>query len=347
MRAVVVTPGVPDSAALVELPEPQRTEGEVLVRGRAVGICGTDAEIIAGEYGAAPPGEAQLILGHESLGEVLEAPPGSGFAAGDLVAGIVRWPDPVPCPNCAAGEWDMCRNGRFTEHGIKERHGFLAERWQLPPDRLVRVDRALGELGVLLEPTSIVAKAWDHVERIAARSRWRARKVLVTGAGPIGLLAALLGLQRGLDVHVLDHNEDGPKPGLVRDLGAAYHTSDVEHAGRDADVVMECTAAPALLFEAMHAPRPNGIVCLLGVSPEGRCASVDAGALNRALVLDNNVVFGSVNANRAHWDAAAEALGRADRSWLARVVTRTVPLDRWREALRREEGDVKVVVSLG
>jgi threonine dehydrogenase-like Zn-dependent dehydrogenase len=347
MRALVVTPGVQGSAALAEVPEPPPSEGEVLVRGRLGGICGTDAEIVAGEYGAAPPGAARLVLGHESLGEVVEAPAGSGLAPGDLVAAIVRWPDPVPCGNCAAGEWDMCRNGRFTEHGIRGRDGFFRERWRLPPERLVRVDRALGDAGVLLEPASVVAKAWEHVERIASRARWRARKVLVTGAGPIGLLAALLGVQRGLDVHVLDRNAGGPKPRLVRALGATYHSTGVAAAGEGADVVLECTAAPALLFEAMEAPRPNGIVCLLGVSPTGRCATVDAGALNRALVLENNVVFGSVNANRRHWEAAAAALGAADRAWLAAMISRRVPLERFREALEKREDDVKVALDLG
>lgn len=345
MRAVAVTPGRAGSAELVDVPEPAAAEGAVLVRTRAVGICGTDHEIVSGAYGAAPDGEARLVLGHESLGEVLEAPAGSGIRPGDLVAGIVRWPDPVPCGNCAVGEWDMCRNGRYTEHGIQRRHGFLRERWRLPPDRLVAVDAALGDLGVLLEPASVVAKAWDHVERIAARARWRARKALVTGAGPIGLLAALLGVQRGLEVHVLDRGEEGPKPRLVAALGATYHASGVEAAGRDADVVLECTGAPALLFEAMQVPRPNGIVCLLGVSPTGRCASVDAGELSRALVLENSVVFGSVNANRAHWEAAAAALARADRGWLVGLVTRRVPIARWREALEREAGDVKVAVT--
>jgi threonine dehydrogenase-like Zn-dependent dehydrogenase len=346
MRALVVTPGAKGSAALVDLPQPAAGEGEVLVRARAVGICGTDAEILSGDYGAPPPGEERLVLGHESLGEVVEAPAGSGLAPGDLVAGIVRWPDPAPCGNCAIGEWDMCSNGRFTEHGIKERHGFLRERWRLPRDRLVKVDRALGDAGVLLEPASVVAKAWEHVERIgAARARWRPRKVLVTGAGPIGLLAALLAVQRGLEVHVLDRGEDGPKPRLVRALGATHHGSGVGDSADDADVVLECTGAPELLFEAMQVPRPNGIVCLLGVSSAGRCATVDAGALNRALVLENNVVFGSVNANRAHWEAAAAALARADRAWLQALLSRRVPLERWTEALRREDDDVKVVVT--
>ena len=128
MKALTVRPGMPDSARVDDVPEPAAAAGSVLVEALAVGVCGTDLEIVSGKYGWAPPGQERLILGHESLGRVVEAPAGSGFAPGDLVAGIVRLPDPVPCPNCAVGEWDMCRNGRYTEHGIKEVDGFCAER---------------------------------------------------------------------------------------------------------------------------------------------------------------------------------------------------------------------------
>ena len=128
MRGLIVEAGKADSARLVDdLPEPDPAEGSVLVDGLALGICGTDREIATGQYGWAPPGEDRLILGHESLGRVREAAPGSGFTPGDLVVGIVRRPDPVPCPNCAAGEFDMCRNGQYTEHGIKGLHGFARE----------------------------------------------------------------------------------------------------------------------------------------------------------------------------------------------------------------------------
>src|SRR5436190_7083460 len=164
MRAVTITPGSRASLRLEELPEPSRAEGEVLVRTLAVGICGTDRELIEGVYGEPPAGQSRLVLGHESLGRVLEAPAGAGLAPGDLVVGIVRHPDPVPCPNCAVGEWDMCRNGQYTERGIKERDGFCRERYRLEPGFAVRVEPSLGDLGVLLEPTSIVAKAWEHVE---------------------------------------------------------------------------------------------------------------------------------------------------------------------------------------
>ena len=194
MRAITVHPGKINSARLDEVAEPAPAEGAILARTLALGVCGTDRDIVAGAFGEAPPGEERLILGHESLGEVLEAPPDSGLMAGDNVVGIVRRPDPVPCPACAAGEWDMCRNGRYTERGIKERHGYGAEFFRIEPEFAVKVERSLGVLGVLMEPLSIVAKAWDHVERVGQRSRsWQPRVLLVTGAGPIGLLAALMG----------------------------------------------------------------------------------------------------------------------------------------------------------
>src|SRR5690348_8201789 len=218
MRALTVEPGVPNSIELADMPPPPASDGDVLVRALALGICGTDREIIAGDYGAPPPGERRLILGHESLGRVEEAPQGSGFARGDLVVGIVRRPDPLPCANCAVGEWDMCRNGLYTERGIKQRDGYCSERYRIHPPFAVRLPPHLERTGVLLEPASVVAKAWEHIERIGRRAAWQPRRVLVTGAGPIGLLAGLLGVQRGLEVHVLDLVTEGPKPALVRDL---------------------------------------------------------------------------------------------------------------------------------
>ena len=182
MRAITVTPGVANTARLDDVPPPPPGDGAILVRTLALGVCATDREIIAGEYGAAPPGEPRLVLGHESLGCVEEAPAQSGFAAGDLVVGIVRRPDPVPCRACAAGEWDMCLNGLYVERGIKERHGFGAERFRIEPDFAIRVDPALGILGVLVEPTSIVAKAWDHTERIGRRSGVWAPKIASTAS---------------------------------------------------------------------------------------------------------------------------------------------------------------------
>ena len=287
------------------------TDGSVLVRTVALGVCGTDREIISGEYGAAPPGETRLILGHELLGRVESAPSASGFSPGDLVVGIVRRPDPVPCCACAAGEWDMCRNGLYTERGIKERHGYGADRFRIEPEFAVRIDPALGLLGVLLEPTSILAKAWDHVERIGCRSKsWRPRSLLVTGAGPIGLLAALMGAERKLEVHVFDRHWSGRKPELIDALGGKRYLSlDAALEGSHPDVVMECTGAEAVIarFARPHCAGRHRL-------PAGRFGArshevdVDIGAINRTMVLDNDVVFGSVNANRDHYQRAVRAL---------------------------------------
>lgn len=347
MRALTVEPGRANSARVEEVAEPRREDGAVLVRTMAVGICGTDAEILAGDYGWAPPGRRRLVIGHESIGKVEEAPDGSGFAVGDLVVGIVRRPDPLPCRYCGAGEWDMCSNGGYTERGIKEIDGYCSEYFRIEPEFAVRVDPALGHLGVLLEPASIVAKAWDHTERIGSRSRaWEPRTLLVTGAGPIGLLAALIGAQRGLDVHVLDRATDGPKPGLVRDLGATYHAGELPDPESLAPaIVMECTGAAPVILDAISRTAPSGITCLAGISSGEHRIGVDMDALNRTMVLENDVVFGSVNANRDHYESAAQVLARADPEWLSRLISRRVALAAWEDALERRPDDVKVVLD--
>ena len=175
MRAITVLPGVACSARLEEVPEPAECDGPVLVRTLALGVCGTDREILNGSYGFAPPGQQRLVLGHESLGLVEAAPDGCGLVPGDLVVGVVRRPDPEPCVACAAGEWDMCRNGRYTERGIKQLDGFCAERWRSDPGFTVRVDPRLGLPAILLEPASVLAKAWEHIERIGTRAPRLAR----------------------------------------------------------------------------------------------------------------------------------------------------------------------------
>lgn len=347
MRALSVRPGQPNSIQRDDVPLPPAADGSVLVRALALGICGTDREIISGKYGWAPPGHDRLILGHESLGCVEEAPAGSGFAAGDLVVGIVRRPDPVPCPACAVGEWDMCRNGQYTERGIKERNGYGSEFWRIEAPFLVKLDPALGRLGVLLEPASVVVKCWEQVLRIGRRTAsWQPRVVLVTGAGPIGLLAAMIGRQYGFETHVFDRNKDGPKPDMVRAIGAVSHSGSIGDLGDLApDIVIECTGAVPVVLDAVSRAAPSGIVCLAGVSAGGRPVEFDAGLFNRNMVLHNGVVFGSVNANRRHYKAAAEALAKADREWLDGLISRRVPLARWREAFEKRDDDIKVVLE--
>jgi glucose 1-dehydrogenase len=347
MRALTVAPNVANSARVDEVAEPPLSDGAVLVRTLALGVCGTDREIVSGVYGWAPPGEKRLVIGHESLGRVQEAPAGSGFAAGDLVAGIVRRPDPVPCPACAVGEWDMCRNGRYTERGIKERNGFGSDYFRIEPEFLIKLPPSLGDEGVLIEPTSVVAKAWDHTERIGRRSRaWKPKTLLVTGAGPIGLLAAMIGAQRGFDVHVLDNRESREKRLIVRELGGTFHLGSLADLDDlKPDILMECTGAPVVVRDVLGRTSSGGIVCLVGVSAPGHAFNLDVGSLNRTMVLDNDAVFGSVNANRKHYEDAVAALQSANKAWLARLITRRVPAEQWTQALEPEPDDIKVVVD--
>ncbi len=339
MRAMTVIPGQPGSAELTDLPEPEPKDGELLVEPLYLGVCGTDREIVEGGHGEPPPGHERLVLGHELLGRVKDT--------GQLVAGIVRRPDPVPCACCAQGEWDMCRNGQYTERGIKALDGYGAELVTLEEDFAVPIPDELGTLGVLTEPASVLAKAWEQIDRISTRACSDHRRALVIGAGPIGLLGALMGAQRGLELHVLDRATEGAKPEAVHALGGRYHAGDVNELAEEIepDIVVECTGVAELVAGAMQHTAPGAIVCLTGVA-SSRTLSVDIGALNNELVLENDVVFGSVNANRRHFEAAVKSLTDADPDWLRRLITRTVPLERWPEALEKGEDDIKVVVEI-
>jgi threonine dehydrogenase-like Zn-dependent dehydrogenase len=345
MKAITIEPMKAGSARFEEVPEPDARNGSVLVEAIAVGVCGTDAEIAQGKYGWAPEGKSRLVLGHESLGRVLEPDPAGALRKGDLIVGIVRRPDPVPCSNCAVGEWDMCRNGRYTERGIKQIDGYMSERWRIEPEYAMKVDPSLGLLGVLLEPTTVVAKALEQVVAVGQRALWEPRTVLVTGAGPIGLLAALILSNHGLEVHVLDRAESGPKPELVRDLGATYHTGSVSGIGFEPDVIVECTGVGQVIGDSIRAIGPGGILCLTGVGTGGSTIGPAISDVAAAAVLKNNVIVGSVNANKRHWYRAAQALARADRAWLARLITRRERPESFAAALERKPEDIKVVLQ--
>ena len=345
MKAITVEPLKRGSARLETVPDPDPRDGSVLVEAVAVGVCGTDVEIVEGKYGWAPPGKSRLVLGHESLGRVIDPGMTGSLKRGDLVAGIVRRPDPVPCSNCAVGEWDMCRNGQYTERGIKQIDGFMSERWRIEPEYAIKVDASLGLLGVLLEPATVVTKAWEQVHAIGNRAYWQPRTVLVTGAGPIGLLAALLGRQQGLDVHVLDRVQSGPKPDLVRDLGATYHSSTLMDLPLEPDVIVECTGVGQVIVDAIRKVAPGGVVCLTGVGSGGRTRGLAAADIATEIVLQNNVVVGSVNANKRHWYLASQELARADRTWLERLIPRRERPEAFAHALERQPNDIKVIIQ--
>ena len=344
MKAIAVEPKKPGTARYEDFPEPDVNEGSVLVEAIAVGVCGTDVEIVEGKYGWAPPGKTRLVLGHESLGRVIDPGRSKSLKEGDLVVGIVRRPDPVPCPNCAVGEWDMCTNGQYTERGIKEIHGFMSERWRTEPEYAIKVDPSLGILGVLLEPMTVITKALEQVQMVGQRTYWEPKTALVTGAGPIGLLAALRLCARDLEVHVLDRIDSGPKPELVRDLGATFHTGSVLDLGFNPDVIVECTGVGSVIADSIQQLGSGGIICLTGIGAGGATGRVVADMASAA-VLKNNVIVGSVNANKRHWYRAGENLAHSDPAWLSRLITRREKPENFKHALEREPDDVKVIIQ--
>ena len=262
MRALTIVPKQTGSLDVTEVPDPTPGEGELLVDGIAVGVCGTDKEIAGGGYGWAPPGRQRLVIGHESFGRVRTAPAGSAFAAGDLVAGVVRRPDPVPCGACAHGEFDMCRNGRYTERGIKQLDGYASEQWTVEADYAVKLDERLVDVGMLMEPTTVVAKAWEQVDRIGERSWFQPERCWSPGGPdwPAGRPDRRAARPRGARP---GPGHRGPEAALVHALGATSTTSDIDAimARVRPDVVIEATGSPDMVFGAMRGPPPTGSPC--------------------------------------------------------------------------------------
>ena len=347
MKAMSVIPGRPGSELIAELPDPPPAEGSVLVRGLLAGICGTDAEILRG--GGQPPRRA--AAGHRAR------IPRPGPAGPRGRAGPARRPrgrrgpppGPGALPGLRGGPEDFCENGRYTERGIKGLNGYGATRWRVSPRFAVQVPDRLGDLGVLTEPGSVVAKAWEQIDGLALRAPRpgsRVRVALITGAGPIGMLAALLGRQRGYQVHVFDRVTAGPKPALVAALGATYHHGPAGALDLGPDVVLECTGAGELVVQLAGKLAQAGVMCLIGISSEQGRLPVDVSRIGASMVLGNSLVFGTVSAARRHYEQAVEALARADPAWLGGLISRRVPLSGWQEGLARQPGDVKVVVDL-
>lgn len=355
MKAFVVSPRRTGSARLADVPPPQPSPDQALVRVVAVGVDGTDRELMRGEYGEAPAGENDLIIGHESLGRVVSTPNG-GLRTGQLVVAIVRRPDPVPCVNCAAGEWDMCLNGLYTERGIKGAHGFLAEQYTENPRYLVPVPESLAAVAVLLEPLSIVEKAVEQSYRIQSRLVWTPRRALVLGAGTIGTLATLLLRLQGLDVYLYSRGVGGRGRQVAEAAGAAYLSAEarpLDHAIASEigplDLIVEATGHSRLAFDAMHAIGANGVICLTAVSGGSRTLCIDSDHLNLEMVLANKVVFGTVNANRRHFERGVVDLQAIEARWpglAERVITRRVPLEQFTSAELERPDELKVVVDV-
>lgn len=360
MKAIAVTPGKPNTMHLREVPKPKVSDipngRGVLVKVLRVGVDGTDKEINAAEYGAAPAGYDYLITGHESFGIVEEVGPNVvELKPGDYVVATVRRPGGSIYDQI--GTYDMTTDDMYYERGINLRHGFLAEYYVDDPEYIVKFPRGLKEVGVLLEPTTVVEKGLAQAYEIQRRLRvWRPRKAAVMGAGTIGLLATLMLRLRGLEVVTFGRT---PKPylnsELIEALGAGYETTAdlpiLEGAKKYGpfDIIFEATGASAVVFESMQALGKNGVLVLSSVTGGNKMVSVPADKINLEYVLGNKVMVGTVNANREYFEMGVKDLAHAEaeyRGWLKRLLTHPVKgLENYQELLDKlttAKGAIKV-----
>ena len=352
MQALVVRPSEAHTTRVADVPEPEVREGEVAVRTLEVGVCGTDREISEGQFGVAPEGEEMLVLGHEFLGTVERD--GHGFTRGDLVTSIVRR-SCGHCLACGEGAPDSCLTGDYSERGITRLHGFARELVAEDPAQLIAVPRSLGRLGVLVEPASICERGIRHARSIGGRQPWELQRALVLGAGAIGMLSTYILRLAGLEVWTAARSPaDDPRARLAAASGASYVSTDVEaltDLREDVggfDLVVEATGNAQVMADTIGLLRRNGVACLLGLDPRRQAVELEGSVIGVDAVLENRVVFGSVNANRIDWLAAVDSLDQAYKRWpdvLPEFIGLRVPLDRFVEAFEPRSG-VKATLVL-
>jgi len=307
-------------------------------------VCGTDREIAEGQFGVAPEGADRIVLGHESLAEVAED--GHGFSKGDLVSATVR----RSCGRCLAcdeGAPDSCMTGEYSERGITRLDGFARELVVEDPAQLVPVPRALGRLAVLAEPTSICARAVRHSLAIGGRHPWELERALVIGAGAIGVLLTMLLRLEGVDVCVASLEQSNE---IVDALGGRYvSTKGAELSDLGGfDLVVEAAGNAQLMVDSLGLLRRSGVVCLLGIDGRPRKVELDGGVVGVDTVLQNRVLFGSVNAHKDDWLAGVEALDEAQRRFpgaLDELIGLRVPLERFEEAFAFHGGKATLVLQ--
>ena len=336
MKAIVVKPGEKDSIHMRDMPDPKMKPDQIAVKMLRVGLCGTDAEINHGLYGKPPEGDEFLILGHENLGVVEEVGKKvTGWKAGDLVVSTVRRPC-GKCPQCKMGENDMCSSGQYTERGIMRRHGYMAQYYVESPTFMNKIPKEIRDFAVLLEPMSVVQKGIDHTYLLQQRLKgWKPKLGMVLGAGPIGLLAAAVLRVRGLRTVVVGREAPTDSRALIaKQLGAEYlcvankALPDVPKETGYPDIVIEATGVSRVVFDAMEILGPNGVLCLLSVTGGDTINAEPIDLINQRLVLGNQVVFGSVNANPRHFKQGIRDFVTIQKKWpgaMSRLLTNKIP----------------------
>ena len=339
MKAIAVTPKQANTVRLVEMDKPRLTDipngRGVLVEVLRVGACGTDREINNGEYGVAPDGFDFLVLGHENLGRVVETGENvREFKKGDFVVASVRRPGHSIYD--LIGEQDMTTDDEYFERGISRLHGYMAEFYVESADWLVKIPPAIVEIAVLLEPLSIIEKGISQAFEIQERMKiWRPKTAAVFGTGTVGLLTSLAFRLRGLEVHAFgkDKRDGYFNADLLEEIGATYDSTmeisvaDSVKKYSEYDAIFECTGYSPIAFEAMTALNQNGVLILSSVTGGDRKTEVPADKINQQFVLGNRLMFGTVNANREHFEMGVKDLALSEamyQGWLKKMLTHKV-----------------------
>src|SRR4051812_28935287 len=357
MKAIVVRPGTKDSIHMRDMPDPKMKPDQITVKMLRVGLCGTDAEINHGLYGKPPDGDEFLILGHENLGIVEEVGKKvKGWKAGDLVVATVRRPC-GKCPNCRRGENDMCSSGQYTERGIMRRHGYMAEYYVESPTFMNKIPKSIQDFAVLLEPMSVVEKGIDHAFLLQRRLIWKPKLAVVLGGGPVGLLAAAVLRVRGLrTVVVAREPASDHRAQIAVALGAEYVSVanqsllDLPKQIGDPDIVIEATGSARVVFDAMEILGANAVLCLLSVTGGSGTNEEPIERINQRLVLGNQVVFGSVNANPRHFAMGVKDFVAIDRKWpgtLSRLLTDRIPWQDHKKWFDNRGTGIKATLEIG
>ena len=369
MRAIAVTPR-DRQVVLTHQPEPRiAAPEEVLLEMLDVGVCGTDREICAFEYGTPPDGCGHLVIGHESLGRVVQVGSAvSRMRAGDLVVPMVRRPCVhETCLACRSARQDFCYTGDFTERGIKMAHGFMTELVVDDQQYMAVVPPALRDVAILVEPLTIAEKALTQIFQVQQRLPWacpvqpgKARghchTAVVLGAGPVGLLGAMALAAADFEVFVYSREPvPNPKAAIVERIGAHYVSAETDSIAQLADragnidVVYEASGASAVSFELLKALGINGIFVFTGVPGRKAPIEVDTDRIMRDLVLKNQVVFGTVNASRETFEDAIRDLGVFMERWpeaVRALITGRYPMDAHRDLLLGAANGIKNVIAL-
>ncbi len=367
MKAVGVIPAKRE-VALFQHPVPGLAQPtELKVRTLDVGICGTDREICSFAYGTPPDDSEALVLGHEALGEVVEVGAGvSQFKPGDLVVPTVRRPCPHPhCPSCREARQDFCFTGDFTERGIKMRHGYMTEYFIEDQSHLNLVPRELRDVAVLVEPLTVAEKALAQVWQVQQRLPWNnpsgaesrrgeGKTAVVLGAGPVGILGAMALMVNGFKTYVYSRSaEPNPKADLVNSFGAKYISSDTTPPEAFAkmvgniDLVYEAVGVAKISFDVMKVLGLNGVFVFTGIPPHKPAIPIEADSLMRQVVLMNQAIIGTVNADRPAFENAIRHLGIFKQRWpgaLAKVITARHPVENYRELLLGKATGIKNVI---